>query len=242
MSVARWTPGPGAALHDHRVPATGPLLRAAAGAAGLALCLAGCAAEPAAVTAAAAPVVSAPTTTSATAPAGGTAAPVVPTPAAALPPAPTVPSAAATGPPDPASFRTYRNPRFGFSADVPAGFTAGDEPANGDGLAFTSPDGAVRVQLVGENNALDQTSTQLRVDDLARAQARGSTVTYDVHHDAVTTLSGRSADGTTTFYAVTHVTELSIQRMTWLYPTALQATVAPLLERAADTFTPGDGG
>lgn len=41
--------------------------------------------------------------------------------------------------------RHYVNARFGFSVDVPAGFTANDPPANGDGLAFQSPSGAVVV-------------------------------------------------------------------------------------------------
>lgn len=33
----------------------------------------------------------------------------------------------------------YVNERFGVEADVPPGFTAGEPPANGDGLGFSTP-------------------------------------------------------------------------------------------------------
>ncbi len=46
-------------------------------------------------------------------------------------------------------WQTYVNDRFGALADVPADYKAGDEPANGDGLTFTSPNGAATVAIWG---------------------------------------------------------------------------------------------
>jgi len=43
----------------------------------------------------------------------------------------------------------YSNPRFGYSADVPPGFTLKQEGDNGDGAAFRSDDGRSRLLLFG---------------------------------------------------------------------------------------------
>lgn len=41
----------------------------------------------------------------------------------------------------------YVNERFGVEADVPPGFVAGEPPANGDGLAFSTP--TARLAIYG---------------------------------------------------------------------------------------------
>src|SRR5262245_31556993 len=40
------------------------------------------------------------------------------------------------------SWAMYQNARYGTTIDYPRRFRAGPEPDNGDGLTFTSPDGA----------------------------------------------------------------------------------------------------
>ena len=52
-------------------------------------------------------------------------------------------------------WRTYTNERFGTTADVPAGWRENPPPANGDGLSFTSPDGAATVAVYGGFQAFD---------------------------------------------------------------------------------------
>src|SRR5438046_1460692 len=47
------------------------------------------------------------------------------------------------------SWHTYTNARFGTTADVPRDWTAGQEPENGDGLVFTSPDGQSTIIISG---------------------------------------------------------------------------------------------
>ncbi len=67
-------------------------------------------------------------------------------------PTPTTPTTAAAG-----GYQTYTNRRFGYTVQIPANFTPGDPPANGDGLEFSSPDRSASVSLAGEHNALNQT-------------------------------------------------------------------------------------
>jgi hypothetical protein len=73
-------------------------------------------------------------------------------------------------------YRTYRNARFGVSADVPSDWKAGREPDNMDGLVFSSPDGAATITVSGILNADDTPASDMIVDE-QRAQS-GETVTY----------------------------------------------------------------
>jgi hypothetical protein len=47
------------------------------------------------------------------------------------------------------TWRTYVNPRFGVSAQVPSDWMMRPEPANGDGRAFTAPDGSAEIIVSG---------------------------------------------------------------------------------------------
>jgi hypothetical protein len=47
------------------------------------------------------------------------------------------------------AWRTYHNARFGVSADIPSDWKAGEEPANNDGLVFSSPDGTATITVSG---------------------------------------------------------------------------------------------
>src|SRR5262245_14304748 len=44
---------------------------------------------------------------------------------------------------------TYVNDRFGATADVPAGYKAGEAPENNDGLRFISPEGDATIAIWG---------------------------------------------------------------------------------------------
>lgn len=48
-----------------------------------------------------------------------------------------------------ADWKTFRNDRFGFAVDIPSAFKPSPPPENGDGLQFTSPDGASTVAAYG---------------------------------------------------------------------------------------------
>ena len=73
-------------------------------------------------------------------------------------------------------YRTYRNARFGVSADVPSDWKAGREPDNMDGLVFSSPDGAATITVSGILNADDTPAGEVIADE-QRAQS-GETVIY----------------------------------------------------------------
>jgi hypothetical protein len=73
-------------------------------------------------------------------------------------------------------YRTYRNDRFGVSADVPTDWKPGREPDNNDGLVFTSPDGAATITVSGILNADDTPASQVIAEE-QQAQS-GETVTY----------------------------------------------------------------
>src|ERR1700761_6478501 len=73
-------------------------------------------------------------------------------------------------------YRTYRNDRFGVSADVPADWKPGREPDNNDGLMFTSPDGSATITVSGILNADDTPASQV-ISEEQRA-GDGETVSY----------------------------------------------------------------
>ena len=55
-------------------------------------------------------------------------------------------------PNDIVGYKKYVNGRFGFSILYPQNFIANRTPVNGDGLSFTSPDGAAILVASGSNN------------------------------------------------------------------------------------------
>ena len=78
-----------------------------------------------------------------------------------------------------ASWRSYHNERFGATADVPADWRAGEPPENGDGLAFTSPDGRATITVYG---GLNISGSLAEVLATRAAPNDGETVTY-IHRD-----------------------------------------------------------
>ena len=62
-------------------------------------------------------------------------------------------------------YQHYFNDRFGVSADVPQGWSSGAEPDNGDGLRWTSPDGAAEVAVYGGFQVLDSLEEAFKTED-----------------------------------------------------------------------------
>jgi len=149
-------------------------------------------------------------------------------------PTPTTPTTAAAG-----GYQTYTNRRFGYTVQIPANFTPGDPPANGDGLEFSSPDRSASVSLAGEHNALNQTVD----NEYAQAQQiysqDGTLVTYKVLHGNVFTISGLSGSRQNIFYDEVFVGPRSIIRMEWHYPAAQKTNLDAAVQHAVATFVPG---
>ena len=74
-----------------------------------------------------------------------------------------------------ADWETYDNARFGYTIDVPAGFTWGPEADNGDGRQFRA--GATRLAVWG-GNFTEPDLEAAAASDLALAEADGWTITY----------------------------------------------------------------
>jgi hypothetical protein len=73
-------------------------------------------------------------------------------------------------------WRTYRNERYGTTIDYPDFFKAGPPPANNDGLAFKSDDGAA-FSVFASFNALDFDLAGFK-DFIVKNLEAGEVITY----------------------------------------------------------------
>lgn len=134
----------------------------------------------------------------------------------------------------------YRNARFGYSCEVPEGWTARESDSGAD-LESTDPSGEVEYYCLGGNtSALADVSTTEAVHEAARVglEEQGVQISYDAIDGEEFALSG-SRDGVV-FYLWMVVGEGSTNGVWWSYPEdradALDQTVAASVR----TFRPGD--
>ncbi len=88
------------------------------------------------------------------------------------------------------SWRTYRNDRFGATADVPAGWRMGEAPENDDGRVFSSPDGRARITISGAYAVLPRAE---ELDIMLKPDA-GETIDYKHQGGDSLVVSGRKGD------------------------------------------------
>lgn len=88
-------------------------------------------------------------------------------------------------------WETYVNERFGTTADVPAGWTPGEPPANGDGLTFTAPDGSASVSVSGSLQAFETVAESVAILESAN---EGETITYRHVEPGLVVVSGLAGD------------------------------------------------
>ncbi len=99
---------------------------------------------------------------------------------------------AVAGPAAAEEWKTYVNERFGTSADVPADWQAGEPPANGDGLKFTSPDGTASIAVFGSLQTFDTIAEAMAIYEMPQD---GETITYR-HRDKRALVVSGTRDGT----------------------------------------------
>lgn len=137
------------------------------------------------------------------------------------------------------AYRPYVNGRYGFGCDVPATFTAGHEPANGDGLGFTDPSGQVQLVCSGVNNSDQLAPHDAFLQALQYAQQDGKSVTLQTQPGDAYTISGTTRDGEI-FYEHTVVGPGSENTIYWTYPPAQKQALDAVVQHSVQTFRPGD--
>jgi hypothetical protein len=135
-------------------------------------------------------------------------------------------------------WQVYMNPRYGTTLDVPADWRRGREPDNGDGLVFTSPDGAATIRVWGGLHIADSVAEEL---DSREAANPGETISYRRRDRRSLVVSGRRGD--TVFY---RKSILSCRDTVWSslaieYPAARKAALDPLVSRVAGSLKQGRG-
>ncbi len=145
---------------------------------------------------------------------------------------------AVIGPAAAQAWQTYVNERFGATADVPAGWQAGEPPANGDGLRFTSPDGSASVAVFGSLQTFDTIDETIAIYE---TPDEGETITYKHRGDRDLVVSG-TRDGRI-FY---RRWILSCGGTVWNgvsieYPAAEKAAYDPVVTHIAHSLRAGTG-
>jgi hypothetical protein len=137
------------------------------------------------------------------------------------------------------SWRTYRNQRFGTTIEYPDRFRPGRPPANGDGLAFTSADGA-SFSVWGSHNVLNHDLAGLEAF-IREKRSPGERITYNGHGPNWFVISGFRGD--MVFYErhmLSHRGTI-VNGFSILYPTRLKAAYDPIVTRMARSFRAGRG-
>lgn len=135
-------------------------------------------------------------------------------------------------------WRTYRNSRFGATAQFPANWAMDPEPDNNDGRSITSPDKRAKIVIAGIRAEIDAPD-----DDIAlRAKPNeGEVITYQKRAKGWIVVSGTRGD--TIFYRKSILTcggsiwnDLSIE-----YPSADQEKYDALVKRVSASLRGGKG-
>jgi hypothetical protein len=137
-----------------------------------------------------------------------------------------------------ALWRVYVNPRFGTTVEVPAFWTAGTPPANGDGLTFTSRDSKASVTVWGAFRTIGALEEALA--DASKPHEH-ETVTYSQRQADQITLSGTLGD--TVFY---RRQVLTCDNKVWngieiVYPIAQRTMFDRLVAHMAQSLRGGAG-
>jgi len=136
-------------------------------------------------------------------------------------------------------YRVYANARFGTTAEIPAGWIAGPEPANGDGLRFRSPDGRGTITVSGNLHIWDSVDEGIALFD---ERDKDEKVTYRQRDGRNLVVSGTRGDEI--FYE-RHI--LSCGDQIWnnlriAYPAREKAAYDALVTHVSRSLRPGRSG
>ncbi|MEU8633097.1 protein kinase [Amycolatopsis sp. NPDC048633] len=154
----------------------------------------------------------------------------------------TAPAASSTPPPtsgQPGAGTTYTNARFGFTTQVPPGYTASSSvPENGDGMMFRNAALGATLTVWGTNSAGLGPAEKL-AQLVAAVEGNDGRVTFrSVDADGYTA-SGYQGDGRI-FYEHEASGAGSAAGLRWLYPAAHKAELDKPVTDTVKAFKPGD--
>lgn len=132
----------------------------------------------------------------------------------------------------------YENPRFGFVLPVPPGMKTLRPPDNGDGQAFASLDGKVKLSGWGSFNVEDAAGVETRYRD-ALAEP-GRTITYKRKTAEWYVLSGVTKDGTG-FYEKYTANKSYASGWIITYPQSEEKKYTAWIDRIAKGYAPRFG-
>ncbi|MFJ1768137.1 protein kinase [Amycolatopsis sp. NPDC088138] len=153
-----------------------------------------------------------------------------PTPPSSKPGPTSVPPGAGT---------TYTNARFGFTTQVPPGYTASPSvPENGDGMKFTNAALGATLTVWGTNSGGLRPAEKL-AQLVAAVEGNDGRVTFQSADSDGYTASGYQGDGRI-FYEHESAGAGSSAGLRWLYPAAHKAELDKPVTDTVKAFKPGD--
>lgn len=129
----------------------------------------------------------------------------------------------------------YRNARYGYEVNVPAGFTAHPEAPNGDGRRFCAADGQVELLVYGSNNIEGKSLKQLLGEAALSLPVKPA---YENHGRTWFVLSW--LEGSTIHYRKTFVGRGCTQSFWLSYPRELSNRYDRVATELEKSFRPGD--
>ena len=137
------------------------------------------------------------------------------------------------------SWTVYTNPRFGYTVDVPADFSASEAPENNDGRTFSPPGRQGSVAVYGSFNALGHSPEDHREwlkEGFASAGGKAR-VTYEATGKTWCVLSGFTAEGAIFYQRVRFSADGdALIAVHFVYPEEDKEEWDPVVERMGKTL------
>ncbi|MEV7042347.1 protein kinase [Amycolatopsis sp. NPDC051061] len=154
----------------------------------------------------------------------------------------TAPAASSSAPPtsgQPGAGTTYTNSRFGFTTQVPPGYTASSwVPEDGEGMRFTDAGLGATLTVWGTNSGGRRPADRL-AEVVASVEGNGGRVTFRSDDSDGYTVSGYQGDGKI-FYEHESIGAGSTAGLRWVYPVAHKTDLDQPVTDTVKAFKPGD--
>ncbi len=131
----------------------------------------------------------------------------------------------------------YANARFGFSVDIPPGFTLSREADNGDGRTYAN--GAATLAVWAHYLTSGDFEEEV-ADRRVTYQQEGWDLSYDRQAAGWASLSGTRGD-TILYHRVVKLCEDAVASFVLEYPQAMKAEVSPFVGKLVKSLHPAEG-